>query len=91
LVEQYLVFAAGQALKRIPMHMQDWIKKLDGFLQLNDHNILTHAGKVSHDLASEHANKEYEKFYKEENRLDAPDFDQEIVKVLEKSKRCSDE
>jgi len=40
LVEQYLVFAEGQAMRRIPMTMSDWIKKLDGFLTLNDREIL---------------------------------------------------
>jgi hypothetical protein len=40
LVEQYLIFAEGQAMRRIPMHMRDWIKKLDGFLSLNERNIL---------------------------------------------------
>lgn len=43
LVEQYLVFAEGQAMKRIPMYMKDWIAKLHGFLALNDREILTHA------------------------------------------------
>jgi hypothetical protein len=46
LVEQYLVFAEGQAMRRVPMHMGDWIKKLDGFLSLNERNILTHAGHL---------------------------------------------
>jgi hypothetical protein len=36
LVEQYLIFAQGQAMRRIPMNMSDWIKKLDSFLKLND-------------------------------------------------------
>ena len=36
LVEQYLIFAEGQAMPRIPMHMKDWIEKLNGFLSLND-------------------------------------------------------
>ncbi len=40
LVEQYLIFAEGQAMRRIPMHMGDWIKKLDGFLTINDRDIL---------------------------------------------------
>jgi hypothetical protein len=62
LVEQYLVFAEGQAMRRIPMHMADWINKLDGFLQLNDRDVLVHAGKISHDLALEIANAEYEKY-----------------------------
>ncbi len=63
LVEQYLVFAEGQAMRKIPMHMNDWIKKLDAFLQLNDRNILQHAGNISHELALEKAHHEYENFH----------------------------
>jgi len=62
LVEQYLVFAEGQAMRRIPMYMQDWIEKLHGFLSLNDREILLDAGKISHELAVQFAEKEYEKF-----------------------------
>ena len=62
LVEQYLIFAEGQAMRRIPMHMKDWIKKLHGFLQLNERDILTHAGKISHQLALEKAESEYEQY-----------------------------
>jgi len=40
LVEGYLIFAEGQAMRRIPMHMTDWIKKLDAFLTLNERDIL---------------------------------------------------
>ncbi len=64
LVEQYLIFAEGQAKRRIPMKMKDWINKLHGFLQLNDRDILTNAGKISHELAIELAENEYDKFYK---------------------------
>lgn len=63
LVEQYLVFAEGQAMRRVPMHMRDWIAKLHGFLTLNERAILTHAGKISHELAKERAEAEYEKFH----------------------------
>jgi len=62
LVEQYLVFAEGQAMKRIPMHMKEWIAKLDGFLTLNDRAILQHAGNISHIAATVKAEQEYEKF-----------------------------
>jgi hypothetical protein len=62
LVEQYLVFATGQAMRRVPMHMRDWITKLHGFLTINDRNILTHAGKISHQMAKELAEAEYDKF-----------------------------
>jgi len=63
LVEQYLVFAEGQAMRRIPMHMRDWIEKLDAFLNLNERAILNHAGQVSHEMAIERAESEYNKFY----------------------------
>jgi hypothetical protein len=62
LVEQYLIFAEGQAMRRIPMHMADWIKKLDAFLTLNEREILTHAGRISHELAQAKAEAEYDKF-----------------------------
>lgn len=62
LVEQFLIFAQGQAMRRIPMHMADWINKLDSFLNINDRDVLTHAGKISHEMAKQHAELEYEKF-----------------------------
>jgi hypothetical protein len=62
LVEQYLIFAQGQAMRRVPMHMADWIKKLDGFLSLNERDILTHAGRISHEMAQAKAELEYDKF-----------------------------
>jgi hypothetical protein len=62
LVEQYLVFAEGQAMRRVPMHMSDWITKLHGFLSINDRDILNHAGKISHDMAKAFAETEYEQF-----------------------------
>jgi hypothetical protein len=65
LVEQYLVFATGQAMRRIPMRMADWIAKLDAFLTINDREILTHAGKISHDLALAHASQQYESFHRQ--------------------------
>ena len=62
LVEQYLVFAEGQAMRRVAMHMADWIKKLDAFLALNERDILTHAGRISHEMAQTKAELEYDKF-----------------------------
>jgi len=75
LTEQYLVFAEGQAMRRIPMYMKDWIEKLHGFLQLNDRNILDHAGMISHALAIEKAESEYEKYNKVSTNLTESDFD----------------
>ena len=70
LVEQYLVFAEGQAMQRVPMYMKDWIDKLHGFLQINNKAILKDAGKISHELAKELAEKEYDKYY--QKSLKAP-------------------
>jgi hypothetical protein len=73
LIEQYLVFAEGQAMRRVPMHMADWLTKLHGFLTINDRDILTHAGKISHQMAKELAEAEYDKFNQDRIRQsDAP-------------------
>jgi hypothetical protein len=82
LVEQYLIFAEGQAMRRIPMHMKDWIKKLDGFLTLNDRNILGHAGKISHQMAKELAETEYDKFHKDRMMIEAWKADQDDFQLL---------
>jgi hypothetical protein len=87
LVEQYLVFAEGQAIRRIPMTMHDWIEKLHGFLNLNDRDILDHAGKISHQLAIDKAEKEYEKFNVERSRHIESDFDKEVKKLLTPKKK----
>lgn len=82
LVEQYLVFAEGQAMRRITMHMTDWITKLDGFLSLNDRNILDHAGKISHLMAKELAEAEYDRFHRNRLQLEAQQADEEDFAAL---------
>ena len=81
LAEQYLIFAEGQAARRIAMTMQDWITKLEGFLTLNDREILQGAGKVSADLAKAHAEQEFDKFRVLDDHRFESDFDQ-MVKQL---------
>jgi hypothetical protein len=90
LVEQYLVFAEGQAMRRVPMHMKDWIAKLHAFLTLNDRNILTGAGKISHELARDHAEEEYEKFNQkriQQADVAGGDFDKAIKQLPPTPKR----
>lgn len=84
LVEQYLVFAEGQAMRRIPMYMKDWITKLDGFLSLNDRNILEHAGKISHQMAKEMAESEYDRFHWNRLQIEARQVDEEDFELLTK-------
>ncbi len=83
LVEQYLIFAEGQAMRRIAMTMHDWIKKLDGFMTLNDRNILNHAGKVSHQMAKELAESEYDKFHQQRLKDETQQAEQEDIATLE--------
>jgi len=88
LVEQYLIFAQGQAQRRVPMYMKDWIKKLNGFLSLNDREILQNAGSILHELAKENAEREYEKFKKQEQKaIKESDFDKVIKKLERKNKK----
>ncbi|MBW8330406.1 MAG: virulence RhuM family protein [Prolixibacteraceae bacterium] len=76
LVEQFLAFAENQARQKKVMYMSDWIRKLDDILTINENEILAHAGKISHELALQMAETEYEKYNKE--RLVAED-----IKALE--------
>ena len=62
LVEQYLAFAETMALQQTPMYMKDWITRLDSILQLNGRELLTHAGKISHEKALQKSEAEFEKF-----------------------------
>jgi hypothetical protein len=78
LVEQYLIFAQSQAERRIPMTMQDWITKLEGFLTLNDRMVLQNAGKITAELAKAHAEQEFIEFRRHEDRLLESDFDQAV-------------
>ena len=81
LTEQYLIFAIGQAMRRIPMYMKDWIEKLHGFLTLNEREVLTHAGKISHQLAIEMAENEYDKYNQMQVNAMESDFDKAIKKI----------
>lgn len=88
LVEQYLIFAQGQAKRRIPMYMKDWIEKLNGFLTLNDREILNNAGSISHELAKENAEREYERYKeKEQKMIIEGDFEKAIKKIENKKNK----
>jgi len=90
LAEQYLVFAEGQATRRIAMTMQEWINKLEGFLTLNDRDILQGAGKVSAELAKSHAEQEFGKFRVLDDQHFESDFDQMVKQLPGKSTKKED-
>lgn len=75
IVSSYLDMAELQAERHIPMTMEDWEKRLNGFLQLWDKEILNDAGKVSAALAKKHAESEFEKYRIIQDRLYKSDFD----------------
>jgi hypothetical protein len=88
LVEQFLAFAENQARQKKVMYMGDWIRKLNDILTINENEILEHAGKISHELALQMAETEYDKYNKE--RLAAEDIKaleslNEEIKSLENS------
>lgn len=90
IVNAYLEFAELRALNRKPMYMVDWVAKLDEFLAMSEHDILDHAGRVSHQDALEKAESEYEKFRlqraNEFSRVEA-DFEQAVKKLPGKPPR----
>lgn len=69
LVEQYLAFAETMAQQQTPMYMKDWIARLDSILQLNGRELLTHAGKISHEMAINKSTEEYTKFREKQKQL----------------------
>lgn len=81
LIEQYLIFAEWQAQRRIPMKMNDRIRKLEWFLSINDREILANKWTISHEEAIELAEKEYEKFHSQKLQWSSKadkDFDKTI-------------
>jgi hypothetical protein len=83
-VTMYLDYAEDQARRHKPMHMRDWVTKLDAFLQFNERNILTHAGKVSKALADDHAHEQFARIDAARRRLadqTPSDFDKAVDEV----------
>lgn len=80
-VTMYLDFAELQAERQVPMKMADWVSRLDAFLQFNEYNILLDAGKVSHHVAVELAEKEFEKFRVVQDQKFVSDFENEIKRL----------
>ena len=87
IVSAYLDMAEMQAIRKIPMTMEDWEKRLSGFLQLWDREILQDAGKVSAELAKAHAESEFEKYSIVQDRLFESDFDRMVAELPEKGEK----
>jgi len=85
LVEQYLAFAETMALQRTPMYMKDWIDRLDSILQLNGRELLTHAGKINHEIVLKKSGDEFGKYQLSQKALEKvqslKELEQDILKL----------
>ncbi|AVQ17215.1 toxin-antitoxin system, toxin component, Fic family [Fusobacterium gonidiaformans 3-1-5R] len=79
IVSMYLDYAELQAERKIPMSMEDWSKRLDGFLEFNGNELLIGAGKISSEQAKLHAETEFEKYRIIQDRLYKSDFDEFLL------------
>ena len=70
LIEQYLAFAQTMAMQQTPMYMKDWIARLDAVISLNGRELLTHAGKISHEMAISKSELEFKKFKDEQKKIE---------------------
>lgn len=75
MVTAYLDFAENMALRKIPLTMADWEKRLNGFIQMFEYGLLQDAGKVSAEIARLHAETEFEKYRIVQDRLYKSDYD----------------
>ena len=82
IVSAYLDLAEDRARRRVPMTMEDWAKYLDRILQADDRELLTNAGRISAEIAHEHALSEFEKYRITQDKLFESDFDKQL-KLLE--------
>jgi hypothetical protein len=86
LVEQYLAFAETMAQQQTPMYMKDWIERLDVILKMNSRELLTHAGKISHQMALEKSGEEYEKIKQQQKAIEKEASLKELEEDIKKLK-----
>lgn len=87
IVTMYLDYAEMQARNGKVMYMKDWVQRLDAFLQFNEQAILQNAGKISHELALQKAENEYERYRQKQLNTYESDFEREVVKKLTNKKK----
>jgi len=91
IVTMYLDFAELQAERQIIMKMKDWVQKLDSFLNFNQYEVLSDAGKVSAEIAKQLAEGEYDKIRVEQDKTFESDFDKAVKKLKSKKKKQTHE
>ena len=86
IVTMYLDYAEYQASRHIPMTMQDWSQRLNRFLEFNEHEILHDTGRVTHEIAKDFAESEFEKYRIVQDKLFESDFDRFLALEAEAEK-----
>ena len=81
MVTAYLDFAESMTLRHIPLTMQDWEKRLNGFIEMFYYGILKDAGKVSAEIAKLHAETEFEKYRVIQDRTFISDYDRYLLEL----------
>ena len=76
------------AQQHTPMYMKDWINRLDNILHMNGRELLTHAGKISHQMAIEKSNQEFEKYKEEQDKIV---YGQSLKEIEEDIKRLEND
>jgi len=79
IVSAYLDIAEDMAARQIPMTMRDWEERLNRFIAMTERDVLQDAGKVSHELAKEFAESEFEKYRIAQDRVFESDFDRFVL------------
>lgn len=91
IVNVYLEMAEDRALRKIPMTMEDWAKRLDAFVEFVDRDVLSDAGAISSQLAKEHAESEFERFRPKQDIEYRSDFDREVKSLEGKSGKTAED
>ncbi len=81
LVNAYLDIAEDMAIRKLPMTMQDWEVRLNRFISATDREVLQDAGRVTAEIAREHAESEFEKYRIVQDRLFESDFDRVVAQT----------
>jgi hypothetical protein len=86
-VSMYLDYAEDQAKRHRPMHMTEWVARLDAFLQFNERNILKHTGTISHELAEAHALEQFSYYDAQRLADEAAKPSSDFDRVVEETRR----
>jgi hypothetical protein len=86
LVSAYLDIAEINAMQRKPMYMKEWIEVLDGFIKMSRQDVLTHAGKISAEIAQRKALAEYES-YKSKLEIELSEVEKQFIASIEQARK----